>query len=103
LRQLVTSLYRDRAYLEWRTGRGRKTAVDYAVERDMNAVAWAVRALVRYVPPAEERGPPEPPTASQRHSVTAPWRPDSDAPPRNRHAMPAAPAGLASPSGRGGA
>jgi len=55
LRQMVNSLYRDRDYLERRKGRSRKTAYDYAVERDMKATSWAIRALVRFVPSAEKQ------------------------------------------------
>ncbi len=60
LRQLVNGLYRDRDYLDRRSREGRKTAYDFAVERDLKATSWAIRALVRYVP-LEEKRTPEPP------------------------------------------
>jgi hypothetical protein len=60
LRQLVNRMYRERDYLEKRQHQGRYTAYDYALDRDEKALAWAIRALVRYVP-TEEKGKPEPP------------------------------------------
>lgn len=39
---------------------GRRTAYDYALDRDQKALSWAIRALVVYVPP-EEKAEPEPP------------------------------------------
>jgi hypothetical protein len=60
LRQLTNRMYRDRDYLEKRQRRGQHTAYDYAIDRDQKALAWAIRALVRYVPDAE-KGKPEPP------------------------------------------
>ena len=60
LRQLVNRMYRDRDYQERRVREGRKTSYDYAVDRDQKALAWAIRAIVRYVP-AEEKAQPEPP------------------------------------------
>ncbi len=59
LRQLVNKLYRDRDYLEKRKTKGQHTAYDYAVDRDQKALAWAIRALVRYTP-LEEKAKPEP-------------------------------------------
>jgi hypothetical protein len=47
LRQLVNRMYRDRDYLERRKREGRHTAYDYAVDRDLKALAWAIRAIVR--------------------------------------------------------
>jgi hypothetical protein len=60
LRQLVNRLYRERDYLERRKAQGQRTAYDYAVDRDQKALAWAIRALVCYVP-ADEKAQPEPP------------------------------------------
>ena len=48
LRQLVNRMYRDRDYQERRAREGRKTAYDYAVDRDQKALSWAIRAIVRY-------------------------------------------------------
>ena len=59
LRQLVNRMYRDREYQEKRKVQGRRTAYDYALDRDQKALAWAIRALVRHVPP-EEKQQPEP-------------------------------------------
>ena len=59
LRQLVNKLYRDRDYLEKRKTKGQHTAYDYAVDRDQKALAWAIRALVRYTP-TDEKARPEP-------------------------------------------
>ncbi len=60
LRQLVNKLYRDRDYLEKRKTQGRRTAYDFAVDRDLKALSWAIRAIVRYVPD-DEKALPEPP------------------------------------------
>ncbi len=60
LRQLVNRMYRDRDYLARRSKQGKRTAYDYAVERDQVALSWAIRAIVRHVP-LEERRKPEPP------------------------------------------
>ncbi len=67
LRQLVNKLYRDRDYLEKRKTQGRHTAYDYAVDRDQKALAWAIRALVRYTP-ADEKARPEPPKPPRKPS-----------------------------------
>src|SRR5579875_873012 len=67
LRQLVNKLYRDRDYLEKRKTHGRHTAYDYAVDRDQKALAWAIRALVRYTP-ADEKAKPEPPKPPRKPS-----------------------------------
>lgn len=64
VRQLLNRLYRERDYLARRKQQGQRTAYDYAVERDQKALAWAVRALVEYVPPAE-KARPEPPKKSR--------------------------------------
>ena len=40
----------------------RHTAYDYAVDRDLKALAWAIRAIVRCYTPAEEKARPAPPT-----------------------------------------
>ena len=60
LRQLVNRMYRDRDYLEKRRAQGQRTAYDYAVDRDLKALAWAIRELVRHEP-TEEKAKPEPP------------------------------------------
>jgi hypothetical protein len=62
LRQLVNRMYRERDYLQRRKRDGRRTAHDYAVDRDQVALAWAIRALVRLMLP-EEKARPEPPCA----------------------------------------
>ena len=51
LRQLVNRLYRDRDYQAKRVKQGRHTAYDYALDRDQKALAWAIPALVLFVPP----------------------------------------------------
>jgi hypothetical protein len=60
LRQLINRMYRERDYLAQRKRDGRRTAYDYAVDRDQVALAWAIHALVRLMPP-EEKAKPEPP------------------------------------------
>jgi hypothetical protein len=65
LRQLSNRLYRDRDYLQKRQQQGRHTAYDYAVDRDLKALAWTMQALVRYVP-AEEKTRPEPPKPARK-------------------------------------
>jgi hypothetical protein len=67
LRQLVNRMYRDRDYLARRSKQGKRTAYDYAVERDQVAISWAIRAIVRHVPLAEKRKP-EPPKKPRRPS-----------------------------------
>jgi hypothetical protein len=67
LRQLVNRMYRDRDYLDRRKREGRHTAYDYAVDRDLKALAWAIRAIVRYTP-AEEKAKPEPPKPPRKPS-----------------------------------
>jgi hypothetical protein len=67
LRQLVNRMYRDRDYLDRRKREGRHTAYDYAVDRDLKALAWAIRAIVRYTP-AEEKARPEPPKPPRKPS-----------------------------------
>ena len=67
LRQLVNRMYRDRDYLDRRKREGRHTAYDYAVDRDLKALAWAIRAIVRYTP-SEEKGKPEPPKPPRKPS-----------------------------------
>ncbi len=64
VRQLLNRMYRERDYLARRKQQGQRTAYDYAVERDQKALAWAVRALVEYVPPAD-KARPEPPKKSR--------------------------------------
>ena len=73
LRQLVNRMYRDRDYLDRRKREGRHTAYDYAVDRDLKALAWAIRAIVRYTP-AEEKSksePPKPPRKPSRRLTAA--------------------------------
>jgi hypothetical protein len=41
LRQLINRMYRERDYLAQRKRDGRRTAYDYAVDRDQVALAWA--------------------------------------------------------------
>ncbi len=65
LRQLVNRMYRDRDFLAKRSQQGRRTAYDYAVERDQKALSWAIRAIVRYVP-QQEKAKPEPPKPPRR-------------------------------------
>jgi hypothetical protein len=60
LRQLINRMYRERDYLAVRKRDGRRTAYDFAVDRDQVALAWAIRELVRLMPP-EEKAKPEPP------------------------------------------
>src|SRR5579863_3796787 len=67
LRQLVNRMYRERDYLAKRVQDGRKTAYDYAVDRDQKALAWAIRALVQHVP-AEKKAIPEPPKPPRKPS-----------------------------------
>jgi len=68
LRQLINRMYRERDYLAQRKRDGRRTAYDYAVDRDQVALAWAIRELVRLMP-AEEKArsePPKPPRKPKR-------------------------------------
>jgi hypothetical protein len=67
LRQLVNRMYRDRDYLDRRKREGRHTAYDYAVDRDLKALAWAIRAIVRYTP-ADMKAMPEPPKPPRKPS-----------------------------------
>jgi hypothetical protein len=67
LRQLVNRIYRDRDYLDRRKREGRHTAYDYAVDRDLKALALAIRGIVRYTP-AEEKARPEPPKPPRKPS-----------------------------------
>jgi hypothetical protein len=67
LRQLVNRMYRDRDYQAKRVKQGRHTAYDYALDRDQKALAWAICALVRCVPP-EEKQQPEPPKPPRKPS-----------------------------------
>jgi len=67
LRQLVNRMYRDRDFLTKRSKQGRRTAYDYAVERDQKALSWAIRAIVRHVP-SEEKAKPEPPKPPRKPS-----------------------------------
>lgn len=73
LRQLTNRMYRDRDYLERRVRRGQHTAYDYAVDRDQKALAWAIQALVRYVPDAVKAlpEPPKPPRKPARRLTPA--------------------------------
>jgi hypothetical protein len=67
LRQLVNRMYRDRDYLQRRQKQGRKTAYDYAVDRDLTAISWAIQALVRFMP-LEEKRRLEPPKSARKPS-----------------------------------
>jgi hypothetical protein len=67
LRQLVNRMYRDRDYLQRRQQQGRKTAYDYAVDRDLTAISWAIQALVQCMP-LEEKRRPEPPKPARKPS-----------------------------------
>jgi hypothetical protein len=73
LRQLTNRMYRDRDYLEKRQRRGQHTAYDYAIDRDQKALAWAIQALVRYVPDNEkvQPEPPRPPRKPARRLTPA--------------------------------
>jgi hypothetical protein len=51
LRQLINRMYRERDYLQQRKRDGRRTAYDYTVDCDQMALAWAIRELVRLMPP----------------------------------------------------
>ena len=84
LRQLVNRLYRDRDYQVKRKTQGRQTAYDYALDRDQKALAWAICAIVRCVPPEEKEQaePPKPPrkpshrlspTEKQRYAGKPSW------------------------------
>jgi hypothetical protein len=68
LRQLINRMYRERDYLAQRKRDGRRTAYDYAVDRDQVALAWAIRAIVRFVPLDEKQQlePPKPPRSPKR-------------------------------------
>jgi hypothetical protein len=72
LRQLINRMYRERDYLAQRKRDGRRTAYDYAVDRDQVALAWAIRELVRLMP-AEEKARPEPPRPPRKpkHRLSA--------------------------------
>jgi hypothetical protein len=75
LRQLMERLFRDRDYQAKRERQGVHTSYDWALERDQKALAWALRALVRWVPDAvkEEPEPPRPPRKpARRLPVDAP-------------------------------
>src|SRR5689334_8131437 len=58
-------MYRDRDYQEKRARQGRRTAYDYALDRGQKALAWAIRALVLYVPTCEKEQPEPPKKARQ--------------------------------------
>jgi hypothetical protein len=59
LRQIINRMYRDRDYQVKRAAEGKRTAFDWAMERDQKALAWVIRALVCFVPPDEKaRGEP---------------------------------------------
>jgi hypothetical protein len=65
LRQLVNRMYRDRDYLQRRQKQGHKTAYDYAVDRDLKAISWAIQALVRHLP-LDEKQRAEPPKPARK-------------------------------------
>ncbi len=67
LRQLVNRMYRDRDYLARRSKQDKRTAYDYAVERDQVALSWAIRMVVRHVP-GEEKRKAEPPKKPRKPS-----------------------------------
>jgi hypothetical protein len=67
LRQLVNRMYRDRDYQAKRVEQGRRTAYDYALDRDQKALAWAIRALVQFVP-TEAKDQSEPPKKPRKPS-----------------------------------
>ena len=93
LRQLVNRMYREGDYLVKRVQDGRKTAYDYAVDRDQKALAWAIRALVQYVP-ADKKAIPEPPEAAAQTLSAAHSRRSAPRPKASR-------VGMASPKGIG--
>ena len=72
LRQLVNRMYRDRDYLDRRKREGRHTAYDYAVDRDLKALAWAIRAIVRYTPAEEKAQPSHPSRHASPHAAYLP-------------------------------
>src|SRR5262249_42253210 len=63
----------DRDYQVKRVKQGRHTAYDYALDRDQKALAWAIRALVQFVPPDEKirPEPPKQPRKPSRHLSSA--------------------------------
>jgi hypothetical protein len=67
VRQLMNKMYRDRSYLQKRVKQGRNTVYDHSVERDLRALAWTVRALIRHVP-LEEKQLPEPPLKPRKYT-----------------------------------
>ena len=67
LRQLVNRMYHDCDYLARRSADGRRTAYDYAVDRDQKALAWAIRALVQHVS-VDEKARPDPPKPPRKPS-----------------------------------
>jgi hypothetical protein len=54
LRQIINRMYRDRDYQVKRAAEGKRTAFDWAMERDQKALAWYIHALVRLVPADEK-------------------------------------------------
>src|SRR5262249_12356730 len=72
LRQLINRMYRDRDYQAKRAAEGKRTAFDWAMERDLKALAWAIRALVRHVPPEEKARaePPRPKRSRERRRLS---------------------------------
>jgi hypothetical protein len=92
LRQLVNCMYRDRDYLEKRRAQGHHTAYDYAVDRDLKALAWAIPSWYA--------------TSRQRRKPNR-SRPSRRASPRAASVRPSGPdprgdqAGTASPSATG--
>ncbi len=85
VQRLIRRLYRDRDYLAKRKTQGQHTTYDYTTEQDVLAIAWAVRALVRFVPgevqaePLPERParvsprPPRQSKATYRPPARAGW------------------------------
>ena len=86
-------MYRDRDDPDRRKREGRHTAYDYAVDRDLKALAWAIRANVRYTPAEEKAKPSHTSRHTSRHaSPRAASRPLNA--PRQRDN----PVGMASPN-----
>jgi hypothetical protein len=51
----MSKLYRDNAYLQKRSLQGRSSGYDFARERDLQAIAWAVRSLIQHTPPEDKQ------------------------------------------------
>jgi hypothetical protein len=68
IKQLINRMYRDHDYVRRRKLQGKRTAYDYAVERDSQALAWLIAAGALYVPEPVKRHPipPRPPKPTRR-------------------------------------